>query len=111
MMSELLNLSQLLSSSRQPPVVFEQLIKFIAFALRLKNDILLVQPATFNPAGDRHPVLPPTLQEFLSEACLIPLTSVIIIWEVLAQTAWNTDLDISPVGSGSLSHYEKFGYH
>jgi len=110
-MSQLLNLSQLLSSSGQPPVAFEQLVKFVAFASRLKNNILLAQPATFNPAGDRHPVLPPTIQGFLSEACLISLPSVIIIWEVLTQTAWNTDLDISPVSSGSLCEYEKFGYH
>jgi hypothetical protein len=111
-MSEILNLSQLLSSSGQPPVAFEQLVKFVAFASRLKNDILLAQPATYIPAGDsRRPVLPPTIQEFLSEACSISLPSVIIIWEVLAQTAWNTDLDISPVSGGSLSEYEKFGYH
>jgi hypothetical protein len=64
-MSELLNLSQLLVSLGQPPVAFEQLVKFVAFASRLKNDILLAQPATFDPASDRCPILPLTIQEFL----------------------------------------------
>ena len=110
-MSELSNLSQLLVSLGHPPVAFEQLVKFIGFASRLKNDILLAQPATFDPASDMLPILPPTIQEFLSEACLISLLSINIIWGVLAQTAWNTNLNISPISGGSLSDYEKFGHH
>ena len=110
-MSKLLNLSQVLSSQGQPPVAFEQLVKFVAFASRLKNDILLAQHATFNSAGDRCHVLPLTIQGFLSEACSISLPSVIIIWEMLAQTTWNTDVNISPVSGRSLWEYKKFGYH
>ena len=104
-MSELSNLSQLLVSLGHPPVAFEQLVKFIAFASRLKNNILLAQPATFDPASDTLPI------QFHSEACLISLLSINIIWGVLAQTAWNTNLNISPISGGSLSDYEKFGHH
>jgi len=106
-MSELSNLSQLLISSAQPPVTLEQLVKFVAFASRLKDDILLAQPAAFNLADNRRPVLPPSVQGFLSDACSIPLPSINIIWKVVFQTAWN--FDISPAAGGSLSDYEKFG--
>jgi hypothetical protein len=112
-MSELSTLSQLLISSAQPPVALEQLIKFVAFASRLKDDILLAQPAAFL-AENRRPVLPPSIQGFLSDACSIPLTSINIIWKVVFQTAWNTNFDIFPAAgtSGSespLSDYERFG--
>ena len=74
-MSELLNLSQLLASSGlgQQPVNFEQLVRFIAFSSRLKNEILLAQPGTFTLTGSSYPVLPPSIQEFISDACSIPL--------------------------------------
>ncbi|KAF8894187.1 hypothetical protein CPB84DRAFT_1816137 [Gymnopilus junonius] len=64
-MSELPNLLQLLASSGQPPIAFEWLVKFVAFVSRLKDDILLAQPASFNLVGDLHPVLPPSIQGFL----------------------------------------------
>lgn len=62
-MSELSTLSQLLISSAQPPVALEQLVKFLAYVSRLKDDILLAQPAAFNLADYRRPVLPPSIQE------------------------------------------------
>jgi hypothetical protein len=114
-MSELATLSQLLISSAQPPVHLEQLVKFVAFASRLKDDILLAQPAAFNVAENRCPVLPPSIQGFLSDACSIPLPSINIIWKVVFPTAWNTNSDITPAFGASesespLTDYEKFGY-
>ncbi|KAF8952648.1 hypothetical protein BDZ97DRAFT_1744898, partial [Flammula alnicola] len=110
-MSELQNLVQLLASSGQPPVSFEQLIRFVAFASRLRNEVLLVQPAAFNLVGYTRPVLPPTIQEFLSEACLITLPSINIIWKFLAHTAWNINLNISPASNLNLpSIYAQSGH-
>ena len=112
-MSELFTLSQLLILSAQPPVAFEQLVKFVAFASRLKDDILLAQPAAFNLTDNKCPVLPPTIQGFLSDACSIPLSSINIIWKVVFQIVWKTDLDISPAAGASgspLSDYVKFGH-
>jgi hypothetical protein len=112
-MSELSTLTQLLVLSAQPPVAFEQLVKYVAFASRLKDDILLAQPAAFNFTDNRCPVLPPTIQGFLSDACLIPLSSINIIWSVVFQIVWKTNLEISPAAGASgslLSEYEKFGH-
>lgn len=112
-MSELSTLSQLLISSAQPSVALEQLVKFLAYALRLKDDILLAQPAAFNLADYRRPVLPPSIQGFLLDACSIPLPSINIIGNVVFETAWNTNFDISPAAGASgspLTDYEKFGH-
>jgi hypothetical protein len=109
-MSELSTLSRILISSVQPPLSFEQLVKFVAFASRLKDDILLAQPAAFNLTNHRHPVLSPAVQGFLSDTCSIPLPSINIIWKVVFQTVWNTNFNISPAAGGSLSDYEKFGH-
>ncbi|KAF8799170.1 hypothetical protein BYT27DRAFT_7228010 [Phlegmacium glaucopus] len=95
-MSDLQGLLPLLASSGQPPVTFEQLVRFISFASRLRNEILLVQPGSFNFESHSRPVLPPSIQEFISESCYIPLPSINIIWKFLAQTAWNIDLNITP---------------
>ena len=95
-MSDLQGLLPLLTSSGQPPVTFVQLVRFIAFASRLRNEILLVQPGSFQLVGHSQPILPPSIQEFISQTCFIPLPSVNIIWNFLAQTAWTIDLDIIP---------------
>ena len=74
---------------------------------------MLAQPAAFNLADNRHPVLPPSIQGFLSDACSIPLSSINIIWKVVFRMAWNTKFDISPAagaGRSPLTDYEKFGH-
>ena len=60
----------------QPPVIitFEQLIKFIAYSSRLKDDLSLVQPSY--PLAQGLPILSPAIQLFLSEACSIPLDAI-----------------------------------
>lgn len=95
-MSDLQGLLPLLASSGQPPVTLAQLVHFVAFASRLRNEILLVQPGSFQLISNSCPILPPSIQEFISEACLIPRPSINIIWNFLAHTAWSIDLDITP---------------
>lgn len=110
-MSDVQNLLPTLLSQGQPPVTFVQLIQFIALSSKLRNEILLVQPGTFNVTGNIQPILPLSVQEFISEACSIPLSSISIIWKFLAPTAWKTDLDIAPSNGLNLpAIYAKFGH-
>lgn len=110
-MSDLHGLLPLLASSGQPPVSFLQLVRFVAFASHLKNEILLVQPGSFQLIGQSRPFLPPSIQEFISAACLIPIPSVNIIWDFLSLTAWNIDLDIRPTRGLNLpSVYALYGH-
>src|SRR6267378_4017460 len=110
-MSELRNLLQLLASSGQPSVNFEQLFRFVAFSSRLKNEILLAQPGSFSLTGPSYPILPPCIQEFISDACSIPLPLIKIIWKYLAFYSWNMELDILPASNLNLpSIYAKYGH-
>ncbi|KAF8168383.1 hypothetical protein B0H34DRAFT_779734 [Crassisporium funariophilum] len=54
-MSDIQGLLPLLASARQPPVTFAQLV-------------LLVQPGSFQLVGNLCPILPPSIQEFISAA-------------------------------------------
>jgi hypothetical protein len=113
-MSELQNLLRLLASSGQPgqpSVNFGQLVRFVAFSSRLKNEILLAQPGSFSLTGPSYPVLPPSIQEFISDACLIPLPLINVIWKSLAFYSWNMELDILPESNLNLpSIYAKYGH-
>jgi hypothetical protein len=79
-----------------PPITLGQIVRFLAFASRLKNEILLVQPGSFLPSGRALPVLSPSIEQFLSGASQIPLQSISAVWSILGHTAWNLDLHISP---------------
>jgi hypothetical protein len=95
-------LSELLAFG-QPPVSLVQILKFIGYITQLKDDILLAQPANFSPIQNR-PVLPPTVQTFIANACCLPVELVSRLWVVLAPTAWYTDIRFSP--SRSLSGHQ-----
>ena len=71
----------------------------------------LAQPGTFTLTGSSYPVLPPSIQEFISDACSIPLPLIKIIWKYLAFYSWNMELDISPASNLNLpSIYAKYGH-
>lgn len=108
-MADIHRLSQLLAPG-QPAVSLIQLLKFIGYITQLKDDILLAQPANFSPITTR-PVLPPTIQAFIANACRLPLELVNQYWVALAPTAWNTDIRFSPTQSLSfMSAYSTFGH-
>ena len=111
-MSDIQNLLPMLSSRGQPPVTFGQLIHFVALSSRLRNQVLLVQPGSFDVTRNQRAILPQSIQEFLSDACMMPLPSVNIIWEFIAPTAWKMEYDISPLLSGMdiRATYKKYGY-
>jgi hypothetical protein len=111
-MSELLPLVQLLNhyANLKKPVIitFEQLIKFMAYSSRLKDDILLVQPSSYSIC--QMPILSPVMQLFLSEACSIPLDAIPHFWSALGNVAWNTKLELSSTDGIFEAAYTAFGH-
>ena len=112
-MSEILPIVQLLNhyANLQPPVTitFEQLIKFIAYSSRLKDDLLLVQPSSYS-LSQGLPILSPAIQLFLSEACSIPLDAIPQVWVALANVAWTTQLELSSTDGNVGAAYRTFGH-
>ena len=112
-MSEILPIVQLLHhyANLQPPVTitFEQLIKFIAYSSRLKDDLLLVQPSSYSLLWGL-PILSPAIQLFLSEACSIPLDAIPRVWVALANVAWTTQLELSSTDGNFEAAYRTFGH-
>ena len=98
-MAELEKLVDALSRLNHPSINAEQLVRFLALSSRLKNEILLVQPSSFELTGNTYPLLAPSIQEFLADTTNIPLQSINTVWGVLARTAFRIDLDISPANS------------
>jgi hypothetical protein len=88
-MSEIFPLVQLLqcyANLKNPVIIIlEQLIKFVAYSSRLKDDILLVQPSSY-PASQT-PILSPAIQLFLSDTCSIPPDAVPHFWAALANVS------------------------
>ncbi len=111
-MSELLPVIQLLhhyANLEQPVIItFEQLIKFVAYSSRLKDDILLVQASSYSIA--QLPILSPVMQLFLSEACSIPVEAIPRFWTALANVAWNTKLELSSTDGVFQAAYAAFGH-
>ncbi|KAF8152635.1 hypothetical protein B0H34DRAFT_784637 [Crassisporium funariophilum] len=111
-MSELLQIVHLLhyyaNLANPIDITFEQLIKFIAYSSRLKDDILLFQP--FFYALEQLLILLPVMQLFLSEACLIPGDVIPILWKALANVAWNTKLEQLSTDGIFDAAYKTFGH-
>ena len=108
-MADVHHLSRLLAPG-QPPILLVQILKFIGYITQLKDNILLAQPANFSPIQSR-PVLPPTIQSFIANACSLPIVLVNQLWVAIAPTAWNTDIRFSPTQSpGFMSAYITYGH-
>lgn len=106
-LKQIMRLLEDLAHPGQPVIGFEQIVKFIIYAARLKDDILLAQPASYSP-NQSQPILPPTIQEFLSDVSTIPLQSISKFWSVLAHVAWNYNMWNST--DSYLSSYQEFGH-
>jgi hypothetical protein len=98
-MAELQTLVDALSHLNHPPIIVEQLVRFLALSSCLKNEILLVQPSSFEMTGNTYPLLSPSIQEFLADTTNIPRQSINVVWGVLARAAFRIDLDITPANS------------
>ncbi|KAF8233113.1 hypothetical protein L208DRAFT_1268572 [Tricholoma matsutake] len=81
-MQEILALSQ-----KHSELSLHQILKFIMLAMKMKNDIILVQPTSV-PASDPPNVLPPSIMQFLQNSCGISETCVTSCWEALKSAVW-----------------------
>ncbi|TEB17856.1 hypothetical protein FA13DRAFT_1649942 [Coprinellus micaceus] len=77
-----------LSIQDQKAIKFEHLLRFITLSSRLKDDILLPQPAT-HPENVPPAVLSPALQVFLSAACPLPSAIIPSLWKALRTVIWD----------------------
>jgi hypothetical protein len=64
-----------------------QIVHFVTLASRLKDDILLTQPAHISPLQPPD-VLPPSITSFLSDCCGLSEDLVDSCWDVLKDMAW-----------------------
>lgn len=106
-----INAEALLQQLQLNPDLFQaltlsQIFNFISLASRLKDDILLTQPAKV-PATHPPTVLPPTITTFLGKACNLPQAHVEQCWDILKDTIW----DPATVSQNSDSAFPQHGYH
>ena len=95
-MSELEELLNLLRSNADASktLTLTSLVRFVTYAARLKDDILLPQPACHSPliAPD---LLPASILNFLASACRFSLATTEHCWSILKDIIWNSD-DFAP---------------
>jgi hypothetical protein len=77
------------------------LMQFVIYAGKLKDDILLVQSAT-HPPSVPPPILPQSVAIFLAKACGIPSNEQIeLCWELLKDMIWNDEPVVSAEREGA----------
>jgi hypothetical protein len=85
-MQDLLNLIR-----QQGPDQLKQVLSFIHYASRLKNEILLAQPPTQDT--QTAPLdLPDGIEIFLAAACNMFLQDVIDCWAVVRNLVWDIEI-------------------
>jgi hypothetical protein len=73
---------------------WKQIVDFVTFALRLKNPILLAQPAGVS-VTEAPDVLPPSVAAFLGGSCNLTPSAVEHCWKILKTTIWTyTESDV-----------------
>ena len=71
-----------------PEVKLNQFVQFIVLGRKLKDDILLAQPAKI-PATEPPEFLPPSVERFLQDSCNMVDVCVLKPWELLRELIWN----------------------
>ena len=69
-------------------LTLHQIFSFITLISRLKDDIILTQPAHMS-ASTAPAVLPPAIVDFIASCCNLTEGDVDRIWEVLRDTIWH----------------------
>ncbi|KAF8911997.1 hypothetical protein CPB84DRAFT_1841711 [Gymnopilus junonius] len=115
-MSELLQLLELLRCNADAlnTLTLGKVFRFVTYAARLKDDILLPQPATLSHSIAPE-LLPRTVIHFLSTACDISVQTTERCWSILKDLIWSSN-DFAPEGSNFeacervfLAHGHTFG--
>lgn len=89
---------------------FEQLFQFALFASRLKDDILLIQPISFDFASGALPILSPAIIQFLAKITSIPVELIPRVWLALGPSAMRSKFDAFLNMSHQTQLYERFGH-
>ena len=115
-MAELLQLLELLRTNADAltTITLANLFHFVTYATRLKDDILLPQPAVYSPLVAPE-LLPQSVLHFLSSACGFSLETMEHCWTILKDIIWHSD-NFSPEGTNFeacarvfLAHGHTFG--
>lgn len=92
----------------------ESLFRFVIYAARLQDDILLPQSSSHDPRTAPK-LLPSTVIKFLASVCSITEPGVEHCWSVLKDHIWNSK-DFSPAGTNFdaiskdfINHGHQFG--
>lgn len=101
----MVKLTALLSAFQSQPNAFQgitlgNLMSFVVYASKLKDDILLVQSVdhAFNPP----PILPQSVAMFLAKACgIASKEQTDLCWDLLKDMIWNEELAISAEKEGA----------
>ena len=70
-----------------PDLTIIQVFRFISLTIKLKDDIILVQPSSV-PVSEPPEILPPTAMVFLQRSCNMTEEYVINCWNVLKLIIW-----------------------
>jgi hypothetical protein len=107
-MSELKNLLAQLKAQSDVfhSLTIGKIIQFVACAARLKDDIILTQPANIS-ASQAPDHLPPSIKHFLGQACDIPENYTDACWNAFKDTVWNEG---SSLQDGTEHHIRRHGY-
>jgi len=70
-----------------PDLTIIQVFRFISLAIKLKDDIILVQPSSV-PVSEPPEILPPTTMVFLQRSCDMTEEYVINCWHILKLIIW-----------------------
>jgi hypothetical protein len=91
-------------------LTLDQVVRFVVYATRLRDDILLVQPANHPP--ERVPdFLPHSVQGFLSEACSIHLDFIPPLWGALSETVWGGKFGKFLEKEDHISAFSQYGHN
>jgi hypothetical protein len=98
-MQEILALNQ-----KHSELSLQQILKFITLSMKMKNDIILVQPTSV-PASDPPDFLPPSITLFLQNSCGISETCVTSCWEALKSTVWYESNSFKDTSESDFAEY------
>ena len=86
-MATLDNLALATLNARCPDLTINQVFRFISLAIKLKDDIILVQPSSVS-VSEPPEILPPTTMVFLQRSCEMMEEYVIDCWNILKLIIW-----------------------
>jgi len=91
-------------------LTLDNVVRFVVYATRLRNDIMLVQPAD-HPPECVPTFLPHSVQGFLSESCAVPLDFIPHLWGALRETVWGGTFGQFLEKEPHLSVFMQYGHN